>query len=146
MRVGEMNSDWEQELLSASARRDEAEQERFLALVDQAFGRCTLPVARVLMKTFSDMPDFGTQERVVSALASATPEVTLRAKLEELPRLLDEAPEWAESLIGEEVEHRPTLLKSIAASMPAQVKLSLRQLLGNKDFRDFYPNATQISI
>jgi hypothetical protein len=141
-----MDSDWEQQLLVASRRNDELEQQRFLALVDQAFAKCTLDVVRVLMKTFSDVPDYGTQERVVSVLASAAPEVALRGKLEELPRLLTEAPEWAESLIGEEVEHRPGLLKSIAASMPAQVKLSLRQLLGNKDFRDFYPNATQISI
>jgi hypothetical protein len=141
-----MNTDWERQLLETSARRDEAEQQRFLALVDQASGKCALDVARVLMKTFSDTPDFGTQERVVSVLATALPQVVLCAKLEELPRLLDEAPEWAESLIGEEVEHRPELLTSVAGSMSAQVKLALRRLLGDKDFRDFYPNATRISI
>jgi len=141
-----MDVKWESELLIASQRRDEAEQQRFLTLVDQAFERCTLAVAKTLMRTFSDVPDFGTQERVCSVLASAPPEVAIRAKLEELPRLVVEAPEWAESLIGEEVEHRPELLKSVAASMPAAVKLSLRQLLGNKEFRDFYPNAAGVAV
>jgi hypothetical protein len=141
-----MDGNWADEVLSASQRRDEAEQQRFLALIDQAFERCTLDVAKVLMKTFSDVPDFGTQERVCSVLASALPEVAIRAKLEELPRLVVEAPEWAEALIGEEVEHRPGLLKSMAGSMPAAVKLSLRQLLGNKGFRDFYPKAAGISV
>jgi len=141
-----MDSNWANEVLSASARRNEVEEKEFLALVDQASGRCSLEVARVLMKTFSDKPDFGTQERVCSVLASAPPEVAIRAKLEELPRLLAEAPEWAESLLGEEVEHQPVLLKSVAAHMPPTVKLSLRQLLGNKDFRDFHPNATRISV
>lgn len=139
-----MDADWSHELLRASRRRGEAEEQRFLALVDQAVGKCTLEVAKVLMKTFSDAPDFGTQERVCSALASARPEVQIRAMLEELPRLLLEAPQWAESLIGEEVEHRPALLKSIAASMPGEVRMALRQLLSNKDFRDFYPSATSI--
>src|SRR5262245_39638287 len=135
-----MDPEWEQQVLVASGRQNEAEERRFVELVEQANNRCTLAVARVLMKTFSDAPDFGTQEIVGSVLASAAPEISLRAILEELPRLVAEAPEWAKSLIGEEVEHRPTLLKSIATSMPAKVKLSLRQLLGNKDFRDFYPS------
>lgn len=141
-----MNPDWEQQLLVASQRRDEAEERRFVELVQQANSKCTLDVARVLMKTYSDAPDFGTQEIVGSVLASATPEIAVRAILEELPRLMAEAPNWAESLIGEEVEHRPTMLKSIAVSMPAQVKLSLRKLLGSKDFCDFFPNARSMSI
>lgn len=141
-----MDIKWADEVLSASRRGDEAEEQRFLTLVDQALGRCTLEVAKVLMKTFTDVPDFGTQERVCNLLASALPEVAIRAKLEELPRLIVEAPEWAESLIGEEVEHRPGLLNSTAVSMPAAVKMALRQLLGKKDFRDFYPNAAGVSL
>ena len=124
-----MDVDWSHELLQASRRRDEAEEQKFLALVDQAFGKCTLEVAKVLMKTFSDAPDFGTQERVCSTLASALPQFQVRAMLEELPRLLAEAPEWADALIGEEVEHRPALLKTIAATMPGEVRMALRQLL-----------------
>jgi len=139
-----MDENWSHELLEASRRRGEAEEQRFLALVDQAFGQCTLEVARVLMKTFSDAPDFGTQERVCGALASARPEVAVRAILEELPRLLVDAPQWAESLIGEEVKHRPDLLKSVAASMPGEARMALRQLLSTKDFRDFYPSATSL--
>jgi hypothetical protein len=141
-----MDPAWENELLIASQRRDQAEQQRFLTLVDQAFDRCTFTVAKALMKTFSGVPDFGAQERVCSVLASASPECAIRAKLEELPRLVIEAPEWAESLIGEEIEHRPELLNAVAASMPASVKASLRQLLDNKEFRDFYPNAAGVSI
>ncbi len=141
-----MDVDWEQQLLMASRRRDESEERRFVDLVQQAFNKCTLDVARVLMKTYTSAPDFGTQEVVGSTLASASPETSVRAMLEELPRLLSEAPEWAQTLIGEEVDNRPALLTLIAASMPAQVKLSLRQLLDDKAFREFYPNAANISV
>jgi hypothetical protein len=136
-----LDTTWESQLLAASMSRENADLGVFLDLVDQSAGRVSLQVARVLMKTFSDKPDYGSQERVVGVLATAAPEVALQAELEELPRLLLEAPEWAEALIGEEVEHRPGLLRKVARKLSPTIQASLRQLLTQPEFAEFFPNA-----
>jgi hypothetical protein len=141
-----MNADWEKKLLEAAKRSNEEEEKEFLRLVDMAEGNCSLDTVRSLMKTFSAQPDYGTQERVESVLATAKEEDVTRGILEELPRLLAEAPEWAESLVGIEVDNRLELLSSIAATIPDNVKNCLRQLTQSDEFVDFYPAAKNLSI
>jgi len=141
-----MNADWEKKLLEAAKRSNEEEEKEFLRLVDMAEGNCSLDAVRSLMKTFSAQPDYGTQERVESVLATAKDKDVTRGILEELPRLLAEAPEWAESLVGIEVDNRLELLSSIAATMPDNVKNCLRQLTQSDEFVDFYPAAKNLSI
>jgi hypothetical protein len=128
-------------------QRGDVDREReFLFLLDQVEGRCSLEVARVLMKSFTSTPDFGTQERVVSVLASAVKSDAVTAMLEELPRMIVEAPEWAEVLIGQEVDRRPELLAKLARGSSADVQQSLQHLLADADFREFYPNANTLTI
>jgi uncharacterized protein YpbB len=128
---------WSQNLLNASNRSDEREEKEFLRLVDKVFNNCSLETARVLMKTFSDVEDYGTQERVCSVLATADEAVVTQAILEELPRLVNEAPEWAEFLLGLEVENRGVLLEKIAAQMPENIRQILHIFLTKEDFRNF---------
>jgi len=66
-----MDETWKKELLKASRRLDSDQVDEFLNLINQASGKCSLDVARVFMKTFSDQPDYGTQERVISVLSTA---------------------------------------------------------------------------
>lgn len=141
-----MDKSWEIRVLKASERSSEREESEFLELVDQANGKCTLEVARVLMKTFSDKPDYGTQERVNSVLGSGKREDAIVALLEELPRLVKEAPEWAFVLIGAETITGTHMLSSIASRMPAPTKKALRTVLDDPEFREFYPEAADITI
>jgi len=141
-----MNTDWEKKLLEAAKRSNEAEEKEFLRLVDMAEGNCSLDTVRSLMKTFSDELDYGTQERVESVLATAKAEDVTRGILEELPRLMTEAPEWAESLVGVEVDNRLELISSIAASMPDNIKDCLRQLTQSEEFIDFYPAVKNLKV
>ena len=141
-----MNTEWEKKLLEAAKRSNEEQEQEFLRLVDQVEGNCPLAVVRVLMKTFSAEPDYGTQERVESVLATAKPEDVTQAILEELPRLMVEAPEWAESLVGVEIDNRLELVSSIAAGMPDNIKDCLRQLTQSEEFIDFYPAARNLKI
>jgi hypothetical protein len=141
-----MDADWAKKLLHASKRASEREQEEFFGLVDQVCGVWTLEAARVLMKTFSDKPDYGTQEKVVSTLATADDQIVTQAILEEFPRLVKEAPEWVESLVGLEVDKRPELLQKVASQMPESVRKALRELLADKDLQDFYPGACRITV
>ena len=141
-----MNSEWKIELLAAAKRSSEEQEREFLKLVDQAYGNCSLDTARSLLKTYSAEPDYGTQERVEGVLATAQPEHVTRAILEELPRLMAEAPEWAESLVGVEVVHRLDLLAAVAAGMPEDIKECLRQLTEAEEFTEFYPEARKLVI
>lgn len=139
-----MPQNWEQELLLASQRRDAQDEARFLELVSQARDRVSLEIARVLMKTFSANEDFGTQERVCSVLSSGASEVQTRAILEELPRLMQEAPEWAEVLVGDELNERLDIVNKLLPAMPQDVKVAVRQLINDPDFADMYENASKI--
>ena len=141
-----MDEKWKQRFLEAMRRRDVTEEQEFLSLVDQVEGNCPLDVARVFMKSFSDTPDFGTQERVVSQLASAEKSDAITAILDELPRLLVEAREWAAVLVGQEVDRRPELLVQLARQSSPDVRQALLTLLADDDFRDFYPNAKTLMI
>lgn len=136
-----MDADWNNKLLRAARRADAAQVEEFLRLVDQADENCSLDTVRILMRTFTANPDYGTQERVGSVLATARPEDVTRGILEELPRLMSEAPEWAVCLVGVEIDYRPALLSAVAATMPDEIRDCLRQLTQSESFVDFYPAA-----
>ncbi|MGL4997993.1 MAG: hypothetical protein ACRC5T_03245 [Cetobacterium sp.] len=137
---------WKKKLLNSSNRSNEQEEREFLRLVDEAFNNCSLETARVLMKTFSNVEDYGTQERVCSVLATADEAIVIQSILEELPRLVSQAPEWAEFLLGLEIENRGILLEKIASQMPENIKKILRILLKKEDFQDLYPNSKNINF
>lgn len=139
---------WSKKLLRASKHRNDSEKntEEFLDLVDQAFDACTLEVAKVLMNTFSAEPDYGTQERVVSALDTAGDEILTQAILEELPRLAREELEWAHSLVGILVMRDRKLLREVSSQMHQDTVVVLNNLLNDKEFREDYPEAAFISI
>ena len=139
-----MTPNWKDRILELKHRTTEAEDAEFVTLVSEATGKCTYEIAKILMLTFTGDQDYGVQECVTSVLASAQSEVRARVLLEELPRLLEEAPKWAEDLVGEEVEFRPLLLASIAKEMSQVVKSDLRRLLTQSSFAKFYPNAEQV--
>lgn len=140
MRI-KMTPNWEKQLLAASLRDSEEKENQFLSLVDEAENNVDLSVAKTLMKTFTNKPDFGTQERVESVLATANPEIQVRAVLEEMPRLVLEAPEWAETLLGQELEHRSSLVVLVMSSLSQNTVAAIRTVASKPEFASFYENA-----
>jgi hypothetical protein len=136
-----MEPDWETKLLEASVRDSGEQEKRFLSLVDQAAGNIDLRIAKVLMRTYLAKPDFGTQERVESVMATADPKIVVQAVMEEMPRLVSEAPEWAETLLGQELEHRPNLVVAVMDTLPTQVTKAMKTVASNPEFASFYVNA-----
>ena len=134
------------QILKLKERNNEQEEKQFLDLIDQIHGHVDLETARLLMKTFTNNPDYGTQESVIGALSSAGDEIFIQSMLEELPRLIEEAPEWVESLVGLEINKRGKLVEKICADMPENIKKTLRELCSNSKFSDFYPAAKRIVI
>ena len=111
---------------------DEANDDRFYAVVEQAAGNCDLFVAKTLMGTFSDTfePD-GTQECVNRVLSSATPQIRAQAVLEELARLETEAKEDAEALLEEAVRFFPEVLIGVAAEQGPETRVTLVRMLND---------------
>ncbi len=140
-----MDKDWENRLLAASKRETEDEENEFLSLVDQAADKVDLNTAKILLKTYSAKLDYGTQERVESVLATGDERIIVRAVLEEMPRLVSEASEWAEALLGHEIEHRVSLVQETLKSMSPQVKKAVSQLVDSNDYLSFYPGAHLLS-
>jgi hypothetical protein len=136
-----MKPDWEKQLIAASERDSEEKEIKFLSLVDEAENNVDLSVAKTLLKTYTNKPDYGTQERVESVLATANPEIQVRAVLEEMPRLVLEAPEWAETLLGQELEHRSSLVVSLMNSLPQSTIAVIRTVASKPGFASFYENA-----
>jgi uncharacterized protein (DUF849 family) len=133
------------EQLRTSARRETPEQERdFLRLVDAVNGKVTRPVAKVLVATFTDTPDYGTQERVASVLASAPTIIRVSVILEEMPRLVAQAPEWAEALLSELLEHDLATVRSFLRTAPVEVKSAVRAVAVRPEFREFQRAAEDV--
>ena len=136
-----MDEVWKSRLLQLKYPHTEADAQVFVALVDQAKGHCTPDTVAVLMKTFSSEPDYGVQESVISTLSTADPEAYVRALLEELPRLILEAPDWADVLVSHEVELAPERLVSIAKTVDVQLQECLRAFVGTPTFLQQNENA-----
>jgi hypothetical protein len=136
-----MDWEWGELLLRAAQRRNEADEKEFARLLERVEGKCDADAARILMKTFSAQEDFGTQELVISALASCDPHDRVTALLEELPRLTVECPEWAHILVSDAIGAHSQELIDTAKLMSPQAKASLRLVLEQQDFLDLSPLA-----
>jgi hypothetical protein len=140
-----MNDQWTKKFLSVMSRDNHGQEQEFLSLIDALKGECTLDTARVLMKSFNSKPDYGTQESVVSAIAASTKSDAITAVLEEMPRLLLEAPEWAHIMLGQEIDRRPDMVHSIAMALKdSEQRVAFNHLLNDVEFQNFYPNAKVI--
>ncbi len=142
--VLKLDDKWKSALLISSARESTEQESDFLDLVDAADEKIDFEVAVVLLKTFIAKPDYGTQERVVSVLSSGRPEIVIKAILQELPRLVAEASEWAFVLMGTEVEFRPALTARLLLQAEDDVKNAASTVLCHEEFLSLYPNAPYV--
>lgn len=131
-------------ILEIKERNSENEENEFLSLVESLEGICTLDDARILMKTFLSKPDYGTQESVIGTISSAGDEVFIRAILEELPRLTDEAPDWIPALLIPEIKYHSDLVIKILQDTSLEIQKALKDCIGQKDFRVQCPEASEL--
>jgi DNA-binding transcriptional regulator YiaG len=148
MKVNTTNLDknWSNRVLQLKYRNNDSEEGEFVALVYQAMNNCNLDMAKTLMKTFSDKDDYGVQEAVVNVLNSIEIEIYYRALLEELPRLVDEAAEWAESLIAGEIDANPDLLAAMAKKLSNDIRVCLIHLIKDTGMIEYVSNAKDFLV
>lgn len=132
---------WKKEILLTSQRRNNEEEENFLKLLDYPFKWDQKSTAKVLMQTFSNRPDYGTQEKVISKLSELEPSIYIDALLEELPRLTKEADQWVESLLGLEIIERANLVRTSLERMPPEIKHIFYNVISQENFKGLFPEA-----
>jgi hypothetical protein len=120
-----MDKLWKENVLRLAYSASEQDEREYVALVYQAEGKVTSEIAQVLLRTFRDEPDYGAQESVVAVLATADQETYIHALLEELPRLLNDAPEWAASLTEYAINFSSEELIKVAQQMDQSVRNTL---------------------
>lgn len=120
-----MDTAWQEKVLRLAYSSSQQDALEYVSLVYQVEGKVTLDIARVLMRTFSNKPDYSVQESVVAVLASAAQEVYVQALLEELPRLQREARDWADSLVDYAINFFPEALVKIARRMGPSAQRTL---------------------
>ena len=121
------------------------DQERHLiALLDQGTSSLDDIMLKALLKIYTSALDWETQERIENILSEVDKEMWVRILLEEMPRLLSDAPEWAASLLGEEIEHRLPMVQKSLSIMPTEVRHSVQSVLKCDDFRSFYSNTESL--
>ena len=131
-------------VLSTQKRKTEAEECEFLELIDRIDGYCDLESARVLMKTFSAAPDYGTQESVISAILSAGREIYIQVILEELERLYAEGPDWIPCLLGPELTHHFDEVLEVSQEMSIKSREFLRKILSSEEMWVDFPQARSL--
>jgi len=117
-----MTEEWKSSVLQLAYRTTEADDFKFVSLVDMAIGKCDLDTCRILIRTFVTDDDYGVQESVVSALSSARTEDYCLALVEDLPRMVNDAPEWAEVLLEREVKNNPDSLRKALDGVSTSIR------------------------
>lgn len=139
-----MSAEWKESFIRVIHRKNEFEFNEFVNLVDSIEGKFSADEAKVLMRSFLDIDDYGSQESVCRVLSETDDEVQIVALLEELPRLLLEAKEWSFVLVGGVVRKMPGKFGMIARSQPKYIINALRDVLGNEEFQEFYPQYVSV--
>jgi len=117
------------------------DQERqLIALLDQSTSNLDDIRLKALLEKYTLTLDWDTQERIENILSEVDKEMWVRIVLEEMPRLLSDAPEWSVSLLGEEIEHRFQMVQESLSIMPLEVQHAVECVLKSDDFRSFYSN------
>lgn len=129
-----MTNEWKNRILQLRYWQDEKEALEYVRLVDLAAHNCDLDTCNILMRTFVTDEDFGVQESVVSVLSSAKIEDYQRALLEELPRLILDAPEWSEVLVERELTHHLNQFKETQKLISSSARTCINEFLKREYF------------
>jgi hypothetical protein len=140
-----MDEAWKRRVLELRRRTTEAEDLEYVKLVYQAMDACTLDVVETLLQTFTDDPDYGVQESVVSVLASADPIDYMVGLARYYIRLVAEAPEWAEVLLERAVEQYPLELAQAARQVNSETRSQIVSAISDDQFIKHHPNALEVA-
>ena len=145
MMIDEMNDKWHEKIVVLGKREKESDYNEFITLIDN-LDNYSLNTIRTLLKTYHDEPsDFGTQECVETSLNLAKQEDVLLAFLEELPRLVKEAPEWTLCFVCRILQYKIDILIDIIKDISThKKKLLLDTLYKDEDFDKEFENCKKI--
>lgn len=137
-----MDNDWKKRILELRYWENEQEAVEYVELVDKAKYKCDLDTCRNLMKTFVTDEDHEVQESVISVLSTANSQDRQRALLEELPRILIEAPDHAADLVENEIRFYLDSLRPTVRGIEPHQREALNRIISGDTFRKHFPNLT----
>lgn len=136
---------WKKEILIASEEREnEGQFNKFVDLVEMLDGKEGIEVLRVLMKTFSDKPDYGSQEYVNSIFLKFPEKLVIQAVLEELPRLEVESTEQLICVLSDRLHFSNELLINVINSMDKRYRDLFRKWVNTPEFIKDFPQTVNI--
>lgn len=135
-----MTDEWKRRILELRYRKTEPEDLEFVSLVDMAEDNCDFATCQILMKTFVTDEDYEVQESVISVLSTAKPQDRQLTLLEELPRIMVDAPDHADDLVGNEIRFYLDSFKETVRGIQPHLREVLNQILVRDSFRKQFPN------
>ncbi|WP_414444863.1 hypothetical protein [Burkholderia sp. 22PA0106] len=137
---------WRERLHVCDDFGDEAKSDEFWGLLDEAEKNMGYDVAVELLKTFSDVDDFGVQERTRNVLEASGREIFYPALVRELHGIIERSPkkQWAVTLIGIEVDYGDfNLLISYVNKASEDVRREIILFLKSDDVLSEYPDVSR---
>lgn len=137
---------WASRILSVCQLKCQGEIDEFCNLLSRAPNQIDAEVVRVLLRTFSDVDDYGIQEQTRNIVQSADKHVYYPILLDKLQGLVDRSPEkeWALTLLGMEFQYgKPELLLDLFKTRSKETQEFFRQFVSAADFMDEYAEAVK---
>ncbi|RQV55687.1 hypothetical protein DF024_30405 [Burkholderia cenocepacia] len=137
---------WRERLYACEDFVDESKSDEFLNLLIEAEKNMTYEVAVELLRSFSDMDDFGIQECTRNILEAADRHIFYPALVQELGGVIDRSPEnqWAVTLLGIEVDYGDFgLLLRYVKKAPESVRCTVISFIKSEEFLSEYPGVSK---
>ncbi|MBX3268370.1 MAG: hypothetical protein KF831_16855 [Acidobacteria bacterium] len=135
-----MDSDWKQRVLELRNWNDKQEALEYASVVEEAKYRCDLEACRHLMRTFVTDEDYEVQESVISVLSTAKPQDRQLALLEELPRIMVEAPDHADALVENEIRFHFDSFRETVRGIEPHLREAIDQVLKKESLTGQFPD------
>ena len=95
---------------------------------------------RHLMRTFVTDEDYEVQESVISVLSTAKPQDRQLALLEELPRIMVEAPDHADALVENEIRFHFDSFRETVRGIEPHLREAIDQVLKKESLTGQFPD------
>lgn len=135
-------SHWRERLHACEDFASEDESDEFLDLLTAAEKNMSYEVAVELLRTFSDVDDFGIQERTRNIFEAADRHFFYPALVHELEGVIGRSPEkqWAVTMVGSEVDYGDfRLLLDYVNQAPEAERCVIISFIKSEEFLSEYP-------
>ena len=137
---------WANHILSLCDFKSQDEIDEFCNLLNTAKKEIDADIVRVLLRTFSDVDDYGIQEQTRNVIESVDKNIFYPVLIDELQALIERSSEkeWALTLLGLEFQYgNPDLLIDSLKSCDDEKQVAFKKFVSSPHFLEEYPEAKE---